>query len=141
VTRGTHRRIFFAPEFDYGGSSDLRALVDQCHGKGLAVIFDVVYNHVVEADAEDRLLVFDGNTESNGRGIYFSTFDNFGPVPNFDKSAVRDFSLTTPASASVSMTPTDSALTRPTRSTARPADPQHCRTSWVASHRSFPTSS
>jgi 1,4-alpha-glucan branching enzyme len=91
VTRGTHRRIFFAPEFDYGGSSDLRALVDQCHGKGLAVIFDVVYNHVVEADAEDRLLVFDGNTESNGRGIYFSTFDNFGPVPNFDKSAVRDF--------------------------------------------------
>jgi 1,4-alpha-glucan branching enzyme len=82
---------FFAPEDDYGHPGDLRFLVDQCHRKGLAVIFDAVYNHVVAQAAEDRLLRFDGNTESNGRGIYFSTFDNFGPVPNFDKSAVRDF--------------------------------------------------
>lgn len=84
-------RNFFAPEADYGHPADLRYLVDQCHQKGLAVIFDVVYNHVVWKDAEDRLLRLDGNTESNGRGIYFSTFDNFGPVPNFDKPAVRDF--------------------------------------------------
>lgn len=46
---------------------------------------------VVASDADDRLLCFDGNVENNNRGIYFSTFDNFGPVPNFDKSAVRDF--------------------------------------------------
>lgn len=82
---------FFAPENAFGSPGDLRFLVDQCHARGLAVIFDVVYNHVVASDADDRLLCFDGNVENNNRGIYFSTFDNFGPVPNFDKSAVRDF--------------------------------------------------
>jgi 1,4-alpha-glucan branching enzyme len=82
---------FFAPESAFGAPADLRFLVDQCHRRGLAVIFDVVYNHVVAADADDRLLRFDGNIENNNRGIYFSVFDNFGPVPNFDKSAVRDF--------------------------------------------------
>jgi 1,4-alpha-glucan branching enzyme len=82
---------FFAPESAFGSPGDLRFLVDQCHARGLAVIFDVVYNHVVASDADDRLLCFDGNVENNNRGIYFSTFDNFGPVPNFDKSAVRDF--------------------------------------------------
>jgi 1,4-alpha-glucan branching enzyme len=90
-SEGYAPKNFFAPEYDYGRSADLRYLVDQCHKRELAVIFDVVYNHVVAQDAEDRLLRFDGNTESNGRGIYFSTFDNFGPVPNFDRPAVRDF--------------------------------------------------
>jgi 1,4-alpha-glucan branching enzyme len=84
---------FFAPELDYGQPEDLRFLVEQCHQRGLAVIFDVVYNHAVAQDAENRLLQFDGNTVHNGRGIYFSLFDNFGPVPDFDRAAVRAFFL------------------------------------------------
>lgn len=35
---------FFAPESAFGSPGDLRFLVDQCHARGLAVIFDVVYN-------------------------------------------------------------------------------------------------
>ncbi|WP_243372196.1 malto-oligosyltrehalose trehalohydrolase [Geotalea sp. SG265] len=35
----------FAPQSSYGGPEGLRELVDACHGKGLAVILDVVYNH------------------------------------------------------------------------------------------------
>ncbi|HEY0136497.1 MAG TPA: malto-oligosyltrehalose trehalohydrolase [Nannocystis sp.] len=35
----------FAPHAAYGRPEDLRALVDAAHGLGLAVIFDVVYNH------------------------------------------------------------------------------------------------
>jgi len=36
----------FAVQHSYGGASGLRALVDICHQKGIAVILDVVYNHV-----------------------------------------------------------------------------------------------
>lgn len=35
----------FAPHRDYGGPLGLKQLVDACHGKGLAVLLDVVYNH------------------------------------------------------------------------------------------------
>ena len=36
----------FAPQSSYGGPDGLRALVDACHAHGLAVIVDVVYNHI-----------------------------------------------------------------------------------------------
>jgi maltooligosyltrehalose trehalohydrolase len=36
----------FAPQSTYGGPDGLRALVDACHAEGLAVILDVVYNHL-----------------------------------------------------------------------------------------------
>jgi maltooligosyltrehalose trehalohydrolase len=36
---------WFAPQASYVGPDGLRRLVDACHGRGLAVILDVVYNH------------------------------------------------------------------------------------------------
>jgi maltooligosyltrehalose trehalohydrolase len=36
----------FAPHHAYGGPDGLKRLVDACHGAGLGVIFDVVYNHL-----------------------------------------------------------------------------------------------
>ncbi|MGV8878678.1 MAG: malto-oligosyltrehalose trehalohydrolase [Sphingobacteriaceae bacterium] len=36
----------FAVQFSYGGASELQQLVDACHQKGLAVVLDVVYNHM-----------------------------------------------------------------------------------------------
>jgi maltooligosyltrehalose trehalohydrolase len=35
----------WAPQSTYGGPDGLRRLVDACHGRGLAVVLDVVYNH------------------------------------------------------------------------------------------------
>lgn len=36
----------YAPQSTYGGPTGLKALVDACHREGLAVILDVVYNHL-----------------------------------------------------------------------------------------------
>jgi maltooligosyltrehalose trehalohydrolase len=36
----------FAPHAAYGGPDGLRRLVAACHGRGLAVLLDVVYNHL-----------------------------------------------------------------------------------------------
>lgn len=36
----------FAPQATYGGPVGLQRLVDACHGAGLAVILDAVYNHL-----------------------------------------------------------------------------------------------
>ena len=36
----------FAPHHAYGGPDGLKRFVDACHGAGLAVIMDVVYNHL-----------------------------------------------------------------------------------------------
>lgn len=36
----------FAVQNTYGGPDGLKALVDACHGHGLAVLLDVVYNHL-----------------------------------------------------------------------------------------------
>lgn len=36
----------FAPHHAYGGPEGLKRLVDACHGSGLAVLLDVVYNHL-----------------------------------------------------------------------------------------------
>jgi maltooligosyltrehalose trehalohydrolase len=36
----------FAPQNSYGGPDGLQRLVDACHRRGLAVVLDVVYNHL-----------------------------------------------------------------------------------------------
>jgi maltooligosyltrehalose trehalohydrolase len=38
--------MLFAPAHAYGTPDDFRALIDACHGHGLAVILDVVFNHL-----------------------------------------------------------------------------------------------
>jgi maltooligosyltrehalose trehalohydrolase len=38
--------LIYAPHHAYGAPADLKRLVDACHARGLAVILDVVYNHL-----------------------------------------------------------------------------------------------
>jgi maltooligosyltrehalose trehalohydrolase len=38
--------LLWAPHHTYGGPEGLKALVDACHVRGLAVVLDVVYNHL-----------------------------------------------------------------------------------------------
>ncbi len=88
---------YYAPERLYGKPDDLRALVDACHQRGLAVFFDVVYNHM---DYGHNLWQFDGNTDrrtdpadpTTGGGIYFSTIDTgYGRRPDHDSPDVQRF--------------------------------------------------
>jgi maltooligosyltrehalose trehalohydrolase len=38
--------LLYAPHHSYGGPDGLRRLVDACHDRGVAVVVDVVYNHL-----------------------------------------------------------------------------------------------
>lgn len=66
----------FAPYHHYGTPDDLRAFVDEAHRVGLAVILDVVYNHLGPS----------GNYLRQFSLSYFSTtYDNeWGDALNFD---------------------------------------------------------
>lgn len=84
---------FFAPESAFGTPADLRVLVDECHARGLAVILDVIYNHVPDSDS--NLWQFDGNKGNGGGGIYFqgTRSENFGERLGIDRTEVRTFFL------------------------------------------------
>jgi maltooligosyltrehalose trehalohydrolase len=65
----------FAVQNSYGGAAGLQKLVDACHAKGIAVILDVVYNHIGP----------EGNYLGNF-GPYFTDKYNtpWGAAVNFD---------------------------------------------------------
>ncbi|ACK72073.1 alpha amylase catalytic region [Gloeothece citriformis PCC 7424] len=42
---GYNPRYFFATESSYGSTEDLKRLIDECHGRGIRVIMDGIYNH------------------------------------------------------------------------------------------------
>jgi malto-oligosyltrehalose trehalohydrolase len=69
----------FAPNHCYGSPAELKQLVDAAHGKGLAVILDVVYNHL--GPEGNYLAEF---------GPYLSTthLTPWGAAPNFDDPVV-----------------------------------------------------
>ncbi len=83
--------FIYAPANAYGTPDDLRALVDAAHAHGIAVILDVVYNHVGP----------DGSTLADFAGEYF---DAAMPTPwgrafNFDgpgSQAVREYFASNP---------------------------------------------
>jgi len=59
----------FAVESTYGSPDDLKALVRDAHAAGIAVILDVVYNHLGPSDLD--IWQFDGWSENGKGGIYF----------------------------------------------------------------------
>ncbi|GAB3914101.1 alpha-amylase family glycosyl hydrolase [Mucilaginibacter boryungensis] len=42
---GYNPSFYFAPDKYYGTKNDLKALIDECHSRGMAVILDMVLNH------------------------------------------------------------------------------------------------
>lgn len=86
----------FAVESAYGGPDGLKAFVDACHERGLAVLLDVVHNHYGPSDLENSLWEFDGWAGSSGGGIYFfqentKAQTKWGPRPDYSRLQVRDY--------------------------------------------------
>jgi 1,4-alpha-glucan branching enzyme len=82
---------WFAPETAYGNPAELRRLVDLAHRKGLAVIFDVVYNHA--STTGNRYWEYDGDRQDGG--IYFREGGDspWGRIPAHWQREVRNFFL------------------------------------------------
>jgi maltooligosyltrehalose trehalohydrolase len=74
----------YAPAHRYGRPEDLRHFINSAHEEGLAVVLDVVYNHLGP----------DGNYLSQFAADYFSLPTEWGPGFNFDGAEsvpVRDY--------------------------------------------------
>lgn len=86
---GYNPASFFAPESSYGSPHNLKHFVDAAHRRGLAVIFDVVYNHAGPGD--NVLWGYDGYADEGG--IYFEggRMTQWGRGPAWWKQEVRDF--------------------------------------------------
>ncbi len=86
----------YAVENDvYGGPEGLKAFVNACHTKGIAVMLDAVHNHYGPGDLD--IWEFDGASLGGaGGGIYFYQDTQkcctvWGPRPNFERPQVRSF--------------------------------------------------
>jgi 1,4-alpha-glucan branching enzyme len=84
---GYNPATLFAPESSYGSPLDLRHFVDAAHRTGLAVIFDVVYNHLGD---DNVLWEYDGYAHDGG--VYFEggRETSWGDGPAWWKREVRD---------------------------------------------------
>lgn len=75
----------YAVQWSYGGAEELKLLVDACHQKGIAVILDVVYNHLGP----------EGNYFGKYAPYFTATYSTpWGDAINYDgawSDGVRDF--------------------------------------------------
>lgn len=84
----------FSVESSYGGPSALKQFIKRAHSAGIAVILDVVYNHLGPSDLD--LWQFDGWSENGLGGIYFYNDDRaktpWGDTrPDYGRSEVRQY--------------------------------------------------
>jgi len=84
----------FSVEIAYGGPEAFKWFVKRAHQAGIAVILDVVYNHLGPSDLD--LWQFDGWSENNRGGIYFYNDDRastpWGETrPDYGRGEVREY--------------------------------------------------
>ncbi len=68
---GYNPMFFMAPDKYYGTKNDFKALVDSCHGRGMAVILDIAMNHAFGQCPLVRMY-FDGNNPTS-QSPWFNT--------------------------------------------------------------------
>ena len=86
----------FSVELTYGGPLAFKRFVKRAHQQGIAVILDVVYNHLGPSDLD--LWQFDGWSENNRGGIYF--YNDYRAItpwgetrPDYGRGEVRQYLL------------------------------------------------
>lgn len=91
---GYNPSLIFAVESDYGTPRTFMEFVDEAHQLGIAVIVDVVYNHLGPGDLD--LWQFDAWSENGKGGIYFyndwRAQTPWGETrPDYGRKEVRDY--------------------------------------------------
>jgi 1,4-alpha-glucan branching enzyme len=94
ISWGYNPAHLFAIESTYGGPDAFKRFVRDAHAHGIAVIVDVVYNHLGPSDLD--LWRFDGWAEGDGGGIYVYNDDRavtpWGATrPDYGRGEVRTF--------------------------------------------------
>ena len=83
----------FSVEESYGGPDALKAFVDAAHARGIAVMGDVVYNHLGPSDLD--LWQYDTWNTGGMGGIYFfqdaRANTPWGPRPDYTRGEVRSY--------------------------------------------------
>ncbi len=84
----------FSVEMAYGGPKAFKQFVKRAHQEGIAVILDVVYNHLGPSDLD--LWQFDGWSENGRGGIYFYNDERahtpWGETrPDYGRGEVRQY--------------------------------------------------
>jgi 1,4-alpha-glucan branching enzyme len=92
---GYNPAYIFAIEESYGGIDAFQDFVKAARENGIAVIFDVVYNHFGAAGLGECLWHFDGWFQDDGGGIYFYNdwrrHTQWGDRPDFGRGEVRQY--------------------------------------------------
>ncbi|MEO6206594.1 MAG: alpha-amylase family glycosyl hydrolase [Candidatus Limnocylindrales bacterium] len=94
ISWGYNPAHLFAIESGYGGPDAFKRFIKAAHEHGIAVIVDVVFNHLGPSDLD--LWQFDGWSENGGGGIYFYNDDRavtpWGRTrPDYGRGEVRTF--------------------------------------------------
>ncbi|MEO5371454.1 MAG: alpha-amylase family glycosyl hydrolase [Magnetococcus sp. DMHC-1] len=89
---------FYPVESSYGSKTgtsydDLKDFINTAHGKDIAVIADVVFNHFTDRMGSDKWIWnYDGDTKYSKGGIYFSGEETqWGPAPDWSTPEVRRY--------------------------------------------------
>ncbi len=94
ISWGYNPAHLFTVESDYGGSKAFKQFVKDAHAQGIAVILDVVYNHLGPSDLD--LWQFDGWQENDKGGIFFYNDERaktpWGDTrPDYGREEVRQY--------------------------------------------------
>lgn len=87
---GYNPTFYFAPDKYYGTKNDLKAFIDACHSRGMAVIIDMVLNHSFGQSPMVRLYWDSANNRPSEDNPWFN------PVPKHDFNVGYDFNHESP---------------------------------------------
>ena len=92
---GYNPAVPFAVESAYGGPDALKRFVRAAHAAGIAVLLDVVCNHLGPGDLEFDLWQWDGTPPGCDGGVYFygdwRQATDWGPRPDYGRDEVRRY--------------------------------------------------
>ena len=85
---GYNPNFYFAPDKYYGTKNDFKALIDECHSRGIAVIIDVVLNHSYDSSPLARMYWNQSSGRPAANNPWYNEEHNF---QNPDAHWGRDF--------------------------------------------------